>query len=101
MRVKSPPRTAGCLNGSTDVACARGGTVNTGQRARRNTFSVTDPRTRCSNPLSPWVPITMRSAGRLAAQSRIGRNRIPGLHDYVDGHMVRPAPPELRHNIIP
>jgi hypothetical protein len=58
-----------CLNGG-EVSPARGGTVRTGQVAFRSTLSVTDPSRRCSKPLWPCVPITMRSAGRLAAQSR-------------------------------
>ena len=41
------------LNGSFDVARARGGTVSTGQVAFRSTFSVVEPSTRCSKPPAP------------------------------------------------
>jgi hypothetical protein len=59
------------LNGSFDTDVVSGGTVRTLQLALRTTFSVTEPSINRSNPPSPCVPNTMRSAGSDAAQSRM------------------------------
>ena len=45
--------------------------MSTAQAALRSTFSVTDPSIKCSKPLVPCVPITIRSAGSAAARSRM------------------------------
>ncbi len=46
-------------------------TTRTGQPAWRRTFSVTLPSHIFSNPLRPWVPMTIRSTPCLAAYSVI------------------------------
>ena len=46
-------------------------TTRTGQPAWRRTFSVTLPSHILSNPLRPWVPMTIRSMPFLAAYSVI------------------------------
>ena len=60
-------------NGRVEVATDGGGTVMTGHRAVRTTFSVTDPSSRCSKPLRPCVPRTIRSASIFAARSTMRR----------------------------
>ena len=42
-----------CVNGSLNVASARGGTTSTGQPAFRRTSSVTEPSNRRSKPVVP------------------------------------------------
>ena len=73
VRARSP---AGLL--SSTVSALRDGrfaryplNTRTGQPAWRRTFSVTLPSHIFSNPLRPWVPMTIRSMPFLAAYSVI------------------------------
>ena len=59
-------------------------TVRIGQGARRSSFSVTEPSTRCSKPDRPWVPITMRSAGSARASASISRQATPSRRRVVN-----------------
>jgi hypothetical protein len=63
-RRSAPPRRSRASQGS-----AR--TVSTGQGASRTVRSATLPSSTCLSPLSPLVPITIRSASRRSTSSRM------------------------------
>ena len=74
-------------------------TAKTGQRAFRNTFSVTDPSVRWSIPRRPWVPMTIRFTACASAKPRIKSVATPSLTlqlglDPCAGH-VFPQTPEV------
>ena len=65
------------------------GTVSTGHLALRITFSVTEPRTRCSRPERPCVPMTMRSLGIALARSTISEAGFPSAISNRSGDVRR------------
>ena len=62
-----------------------GGTVITGTRVMRSTFSVTDPRKRRSKPLLPCVPKHEHVGRQLLGKKHNFFRGVTLSHDDLDG----------------